>query len=96
MMYIALPFALHLVLSNNVPALQPFLTAAVHLPLFTASLLSQVVKKMWEYIRAHNLQNPADKREIRLDAALQEVFKVKTFNMFSMNKHIAKQMMRNE
>lgn len=48
-----------------------------------------VVKKMWEYIRAHDLQNPADKREILLDAKLKEVFKVDSFTMFSMNKYLS-------
>jgi upstream activation factor subunit UAF30 len=51
---------------------------------------------MWEYIRAHSLQNPADKRQVRLDEALQNVFKVKTFTIFTMNKHISDQMIRNE
>mmetsp|Transcript_43365 Transcript_43365/g.86152 ORF Transcript_43365/g.86152 Transcript_43365/m.86152 type:complete len:340 (-) Transcript_43365:19-1038(-) len=56
----------------------------------------QVVAKIWEYIRAHSLQNPADKREVRLDAAMQEVFKVKTFTIFSMNKHISGQIYKND
>jgi upstream activation factor subunit UAF30 len=51
---------------------------------------------MWEYIRGHSLQNPADKREVKLDKPMQEIFKVKTFTIFSMNKHIASQMHKNE
>lgn len=55
----------------------------------------QVVAKMWEYIRGNSLQNPADKRTVVLDKALQDVFKVKTFTIFSMNKHISEQMVKN-
>ncbi|GMH78677.1 hypothetical protein TrST_g5096 [Triparma strigata] len=49
-----------------------------------------IVKKMWEYFKTHNLQNPKDKRQILLDDALQKVFKVKKFTMFTLNKHVAK------
>jgi len=56
----------------------------------------QVVAKMWEYIRKHELQNPADRRTIRLDKALEDIFHVKTFTIFSMNKHISEQMILNE
>jgi upstream activation factor subunit UAF30 len=45
-----------------------------------------IVKELWSYIRENNLQNPADKREIILDDALYQVFGVKSFTMFSMNK----------
>ena len=55
----------------------------------------QVVAKMWEYIRGHDLQNPADKREVRLDKPLQDIFKVKTFTIFSMNKHLSSQIVKN-
>lgn len=37
---------------------------------------TQVIKKLWEYIRANNLQNPKDKREILNDEVLQKAFKV--------------------
>jgi len=44
---------------------------------FNISQLSrpQVVKKIWEYIKANDLQDPADKRQIRCDEKLQSVFK---------------------
>ncbi|PIN25164.1 hypothetical protein CDL12_02107 [Handroanthus impetiginosus] len=32
------------------------------------------VKKIWEYIKLHNLQNPSDKREIFCDAKLKKLF----------------------
>lgn len=47
------------------------------------------VKLMWDYIKANNLQNPNDRREILLDFQMQRVFGVKMFTMFTMNKHIA-------
>jgi upstream activation factor subunit UAF30 len=49
----------------------------------------EVVKKVWEYIRAHNLQNPADKREILADEKLQKVFGRDKCTMFEMNKYLA-------
>ncbi|KAK6917211.1 SWIB/MDM2 domain [Dillenia turbinata] len=32
------------------------------------------VKKVWEYIKLHNLQNPANKKEIRCDDKLKTIF----------------------
>ena len=49
----------------------------------------QVVSKVWDYIRAHNLQNPADKREILADAKLKAVFGRDKCTMFEMNKYLA-------
>ncbi len=34
----------------------------------------EVIKKLWEYIRAHNLQDPKDKRNINADAKLLPIF----------------------
>jgi len=51
----------------------------------------EVVSKMWAYIKANKLQNPANKREIMADAKLKPVFGGKDrVNMFEMNKHLAK------
>lgn len=50
---------------------------------------SEVVSKVWEYIKKHNLQNPENKREILADAALEKVFGKKKATMFEMNKHIS-------
>ena len=49
----------------------------------------QVVSKVWEYIRAHELQNPADKREILADSKLKAVFGRDSCTMFEMNKYLA-------
>ena len=51
----------------------------------------EVVSKMWAYIKANNLQNPANKREIIADAKLKPIFGGKdSVDMFEMNKHLAK------
>jgi chromatin remodeling complex protein RSC6 len=49
-----------------------------------------VVSKVWEYIKAKNLQNPENKREILADEKLRAVFSGKgKVSMFEMNKHFA-------
>ncbi len=51
---------------------------------------TEVVSKVWEYIKAKNLQNPANKREILADEKLQAVFGGKSqVSMFEMNKYFA-------
>lgn len=52
---------------------------------------SEVVKKMWVYIKGHNLQDPKMKRNINADEALKKVFGGKgTVTMFEMAKLISK------
>ncbi len=52
---------------------------------------TEVTKKIWEYIKKHNLQNPANKREIIADDKLRPIFDGKDrVDMFEMNKHLAK------
>jgi chromatin remodeling complex protein RSC6 len=51
---------------------------------------TEVVSKVWEYIKANNLQNPANKREIVADERLQAIFGGRDkVSMFEMNKHLA-------
>ena len=51
---------------------------------------SEVVKKLWEYIKANNLQDPANKRNINADDKLKKVFGGKaTVNMFEMTKLVS-------
>lgn len=53
----------------------------------------EVVKKVWEYIRAHNLQDPKNKRNIIPDASLAAVFGSKEpMDMFKMTAVISKLM----
>jgi upstream activation factor subunit UAF30 len=49
----------------------------------------EVVSKVWEYIKSHNLQNPENKREIVADDKLRKVFGKDRVTMFEMNKHLA-------
>ena len=54
---------------------------------------SQVVKKMWEYIKKHDLQNPKNKRNILADEKLQKVFAgKKEVTMFEMAKLLSPHM----
>jgi chromatin remodeling complex protein RSC6 len=51
---------------------------------------SDVVSKMWEYIKKNNLQNPQNKREILADDKLKPIFGGKDkVSMFEMNKHLS-------
>ncbi len=50
----------------------------------------EVVSKIWVYIKANNLQDPNNKRDILADAKLKPVFGGKDkVSMFEMNKHLA-------
>lgn len=52
---------------------------------------SEVVKKLWEYIKEHNLQDPQNKRTINADEKLKAVFGGKaTVNMFEMTKLVSR------
>jgi len=51
---------------------------------------SEVVSKMWEYIKKNDLQNPENKREILADDKLKAIFGGKDkVSMFEMNKHLS-------
>lgn len=52
---------------------------------------SEVVKKIWVYIKSKGLQDSANKRNINADEALKKVFGGKaTVNMFEMTKLVSK------
>lgn len=52
---------------------------------------SQVVKKLWEYIKKNNLQDQQNKRNINADDKLKTVFGGKSqVNMFEMTKLVSK------
>ena len=50
---------------------------------------TEVVKKVWEYIKKNDLQNEQNKREIVADANLKAVFGRDKVTMFEMNKLLA-------
>ncbi len=49
----------------------------------------EVVKKIWDYIKAHNLQNPQNKRNIFADDKLMPIFGKKEVTMFEMTKLVS-------
>jgi upstream activation factor subunit UAF30 len=52
---------------------------------------SQIISRLWEYIRSHNLQDPANKQFIKADDKLKEVFDGKDrVSMFEMTKLVSK------
>lgn len=52
---------------------------------------SEVVKKLWVYIKGKNLQDPNNKRNINADENLKKVFDGKdVVNMFEMTKLVSK------
>jgi upstream activation factor subunit UAF30 len=50
---------------------------------------TEIVSKMWEYIKKHKLQNPDDGREILADDKLGKLFGKKKVSMFELNKIIS-------
>src|SRR4051812_14213738 len=48
----------------------------------------EVVSKVWDYIKSHNLQNPENRREILADDTLKRVFGKDRVTMFEMNKYL--------
>ena len=44
------------------------------------------MKRIWEYIKEKDLQDPSDKRSILCDDTMKAVFKIDRVHMFTMNK----------
>ncbi|KAJ4964382.1 hypothetical protein NE237_024321 [Protea cynaroides] len=57
---------------------------------------SDVVKRMWEYIKQNDLQDPSDKRRILCDEKLRELFEVDSFNGFTVPKLLATHFIKTE
>ena len=53
---------------------------------------TEVTKKVWEYIKQHNLQDPANKRMINADKKLKAIFGKDQVSMFEMTKLISNQL----
>ena len=51
---------------------------------------TEVVKKLWAYIKKNKLQDTKNKRNINADATLKAVFGKGTVNMFEMPKLVSK------
>ena len=72
--------------------MKPLMPSAQLAAIVGASALprTQVVSKIWEYIRKHGLQDSVNKRNINADDKLKAVFGKNSFSMFEMNKLIGK------
>jgi chromatin remodeling complex protein RSC6 len=51
---------------------------------------TEVVKKLWAYIKKNKLQDPKNKRNINADETLKVIFCKNTVNMFEMTKLVSK------
>ena len=51
---------------------------------------TEVVRKMWSYIKKNKLQNPRNMREILADERLRPIFGKDRASMFEMNKHLSR------
>jgi len=56
---------------------------------------TQVVKKVWDYVKEHDLQNPNDKREIICDEKMKPVFGNKV-TMFQLNKVLTQHLFKDD
>lgn len=45
---------------------------------------TEIVKKLWDYIKANNLQDPKNKRNINADAKLKPIFGKDQVTMFEL------------
>src|SRR3954451_5824690 len=50
---------------------------------------SEVIRKVWDYIKKHDLQDANDKRQIKADGKLAKIFGKQSVSMFQMNKHLS-------
>ena len=53
---------------------------------------TEIISKLWVYIKANNLQDAANKRMINADAKLKKIFKKDQVSMFEMTKLISDQL----
>ena len=51
---------------------------------------TEIISKMWVYIKEHNLQDPANKRMINADDKLAKVFEKPQVSMFELARLIGK------
>ena len=51
---------------------------------------SEVVSKIWAYIKKNDLQDSKDRRQINADDKLGKIFGKKSVSMFEMNKHLSR------
>ncbi len=76
----------------NAAFMKPLTPSAALAEVIGASPLprTQVVKKLWAYIKKNNLQDAKNRRNINADAKLKPVFGKGTVSMFEMTKLVSK------
>ena len=77
----------------NAKFMQPLTPSAALAAVVGSAALprTEVVKKMWDYIKKNGLQDKANKRMINADAKLAAIFEgKKQISMFEMSKFISK------
>ena len=80
----------------NKPSLLSPEMAAVFDNQYTELPRPEVVRKLWEYIKMHNLQDPKDRRFILCDEKLQSLFNRPRVNCFKMAKYLSAHLHRIE
>ncbi|CAM5194128.1 Chromatin remodeling complex protein RSC6 OS=Castellaniella defragrans OX=75697 GN=HNR28_001735 PE=4 SV=1 [Castellaniella defragrans] len=50
---------------------------------------TEVTKRIWDYIKKHNLQDPANRRNINADAKLRPLFGKDQVSMFELTKLVS-------
>ena len=50
---------------------------------------TEVTKKIWEYIKKHDLQDPKNRRNINADAKLRPLFEKDQVSMFELTKLVS-------
>jgi len=50
---------------------------------------TEVTKKIWDYIKQHNLQDPSNRRNINADAKLRPLFGKDQVSMFELTKLVS-------
>ena len=53
---------------------------------------TEVTKRIWDYIKKHNLQDPANRRNINADAKLRPLFGKDQVSMFELTKLVSQHM----
>jgi hypothetical protein len=56
----------------------------------------ELVRKLWDYIKKNNLQDPADRRFILCDDKLKKIFNQDRVNSFGMNKDLTAHLTKKE
>lgn len=76
----------------NAAFMKPLMASAALAVVVGAKPLArtEVVKKLWAYIKKHGLQDKVNRRNINADAALKAVFGKAKVNMFEMTKLVSK------